>query len=103
MYPEERELVERLKDRPFALLSVNTDESKDTLRKAIKDGEITWRCWWEGRTDGPICSRWSIHGFPTLYVLDAKGVIRFKGGEGKVLEEQVAALLAEVEQPAGTK
>jgi len=97
MYPEERALVERLKDRPFALLSVNTDESKDTLRKAIKDREITWRCWWDGRTDGPICSRWSIYSFPTLYVLDAKGVIRFKGGGGKTLEGQVDTLLAEIE------
>ena len=48
MYPQERELVVRLKDRPFVLLSVNTDPERETLRKAIRDGEITWRCWWDG-------------------------------------------------------
>ncbi len=33
MYPHERNLVERMKGRPFELLSVNTDEDKATLRK----------------------------------------------------------------------
>ncbi|APW61103.1 peroxiredoxin family protein [Paludisphaera borealis] len=96
MYPQERELVERLKDKPFALLSVNTDESKDTLRKSIQDREVTWRCWWDGRTDGPICAKWSIYSFPTLYLLDAQGVIRSKGLGGKALDEAVDALLTEI-------
>src|SRR5262249_33819875 len=60
MYPDERELVRRLKDKPFALLCVNTDQDRATLRKSIKDGEITWRCWWDGGLEGPICKEWNV-------------------------------------------
>ena len=99
MYPHERELVERLKDKPFALLSVNTDEDRKTLRKAIAAREITWRCWWESGIQGPICSQWSNVGFPNVYVIDPKGIIRYKF-EGPphpptVLDEAVNSLLGE--------
>ena len=79
MYPHQREIVARLKGRPFALLSVMTDEDEGPIRKEIAAGEITWRCWWErGGTHGPIPTAWNVHGYPTVYVLDHKGVIRLK-------------------------
>ena len=85
MYPDERRLIGRLKNKPFVLLSVNTDEEKETLRKSIDSGDITWRCWWDGGTGGPICTKWGVDGFPMVYILDAGGVIRHK----KVLEGQL--------------
>jgi thiol-disulfide isomerase/thioredoxin len=93
MYPQERGLVERMKAKSFALLSVNTDEDKRTLRKSIQAGEVTWRCWQDGRAGGPICSKWSVYSFPTVYVLDSRGVIRFKGVDGKALDEAVDTLM----------
>ena len=32
MYPHERSLVKRLKDKPFALIGINSDEDKEKLR-----------------------------------------------------------------------
>ena len=79
MYPHQREIVARLKARPFALLSVMTDEEAGPIRKEIESGEITWRCWWErGGTHGPIPTAWNVHGYPTVYILDHRGVIRLK-------------------------
>ena len=79
MYPHEREIVARLNGRPFALLSVMTDEDEGPIRKQIAAGQITWRCWWErGGTHGPIPASWNVRGYPTVYVLDHKGVIRLK-------------------------
>jgi peroxiredoxin len=95
MYPQERELVARLKNRPFALLSVNTDPERETLRKSIRDGEITWRCWWDGGQAGPISSRWNILSFPAIFVIDAKGVIREIGTRGKDLDQTVERLVEE--------
>lgn len=96
MYPEERALVARLKGRPFVLLSVNTDRDRETLRRSIARGEITWRCWWESGVEGPICSHWLIEGFPQVYLLDHQGVIRSHGSLDKaalnrVLEELLQA------------
>ena len=47
MMPHEREIVEHFKDRPFAMVSVNSTESKEQLLKSIESKAITWRCWWD--------------------------------------------------------
>jgi peroxiredoxin len=93
MYQEERDLVERFKDKPFVLLSVNTDEACQSLRKSIESGEITWRCWWDGRT-GPITQHWGVMQFPAIYLLDGEGVIRAKlQPQSKTLGKAVEVLL----------
>ena len=79
MYPHERSLVKRLEGKPFVLLGVNSDHDKKELKKAMEENQITWRSWWDGgRTGGPIASQWNVQGWPTLYVVDHRGVIRHK-------------------------
>ena len=100
MYPHERSLVERMKDKPFALLGINSDP-KERLLETIKREKMTWRSWWDGgNTRGPIATAWNVRGWPTIYVLDAKGVIRYKGVRGKAMDEAVDAILAEMEPEA---
>jgi hypothetical protein len=65
------------------------------LSDAIRKGEITWRCWWDGGIEGPITSRWGVTSFPNIFVLDRNGVIRFKGLRGDELDRAVANLLDE--------
>ena len=95
MYPQERALVAKLKDKPFALVSVNTDATVETLKKSIAAGEITWRCWYDGGLTGPITTRWGVLRFPSIFVLDKAGVIRFKDVRGQELDKAVATLLDE--------
>ena len=106
MYPHERSLVKKMEGKPFALIGVNSDEDRDALKQVLKKEEITWRSFWNGgSTSGPISSEWNVHGWPTLYVIDAKGVIRHKhlGSPGdKVLDEEIEKLIAEAEKSAGS-
>ena len=76
MYPEERELTEKLKGKPFAILGVNCD-SQDTLRQILADKRVTWPCWSDGKV-GPITEQWQLTGFPLMFVIDHEGVIRHK-------------------------
>jgi len=94
MIPHEREMVDSLKDRPFALISISADEERDTLEKFLVKEPMPWVHWWQGK-DGAMLKEWNIHFFPTLYVLDAGGVIRYKNIRGPQLEEAVNKLLAE--------
>jgi peroxiredoxin len=104
MYPQDRDLVANLKDKPFALVSVNTDKDVHTLKESISSGEITWRCWFDGGTDGPITTRWGVTAFPSIFVLDSAGVIRFKNVRGDELNRAVRALLGEINTPtAGSR
>ena len=79
MYPHERSLVERLKDEPFTIVGVNSDPA-ERYRTAVADNRITWPSFADGgTTGGPIATRWSVTGWPTVYVIDHKGIIRSVG------------------------
>jgi thiol-disulfide isomerase/thioredoxin len=95
MIPHEREMVERLKDKPFVLVSVSTDAKKETLAKFLAKTEMPWTHWWNGN-EGGIVEDWNVEAFPTIYVIDAKGVIRHKGVRGEELEKAVNELLSEI-------
>ena len=94
--PHERELVEKLKGRPFVMIGVNTDEKPEAARKAIDETKMAWPSWRDG-PDGPIADRYHTVGFPT-YVIDADGIIRHKNAHGlsldTVVEESLARLAA---------
>ena len=98
MYPHERSLVKRLEGRPFALIGVNSDADLEELRPVLEAEQITWRSFWNGPegTRGPISARWNVTGWPTIYVLDAKGIIRAKGTRGAALDKIIDELLAEM-------
>lgn len=99
MYDHERSLVKRLQSKPFALIGVNSDRNRDAIKTVMKKENITWRSFWNGgSTRGPISTEWGVRAWPTIYVLDAKGVIRYKNVRGKKMDEAVDTLLKEVTQ-----
>jgi len=103
-YPQARALVKRLEKKPFALLGVNSDTDREQLKKVLAKNKLTWRAWWDGgSTQGPIATTWHVYEWPTIYVLDHKGVIRHKGNEelAEKLEKWVDALLKERDEEAG--
>jgi peroxiredoxin len=106
MYPHERSLVKTMEDKPFVLLGINSDKSKDVLKKVIADEKMTWRSWWDGgNTSGPIATKWNVHGWPTLYVVDHKGIIRHKwvGSPGdKEMDKAVHKLVKAAEDAKKT-
>ena len=94
MYPHERSLVERLKDEPFALVGVNSDDSPATLAAAKERENITWTSFFDGgSTGGPIATKWGVTGWPTIYVIDHEGIIRYMNVRGEAMDEAVDALL----------
>jgi thiol-disulfide isomerase/thioredoxin len=97
--PHERELVERLKDQPFALLGVDCEPDKDTARGVMARERMTWPNWFDGAAGtGPIANRYHVRGYPSVYVIDAIGIIRGRTSVG--LDQTVDKLLEEMKQPA---
>lgn len=95
MLPHEKELVERLKDEPFALLGINSDGDAETVKKILARESITWRQAIDGDTSGPWATKWNVNGWPTIYVLDANGVIRYRDVRDQAMEKAVLELIAE--------
>ena len=95
MLPHEKTLVERLKDEPFALVGINSDGTAEELKAILAREKITWRQAVDGDTSGPWASKWNVQGWPTIYVLDAKGVIRYRDVRDQDMEDAVLKLIAE--------
>jgi thiol-disulfide isomerase/thioredoxin len=99
MYPQEQQLVQRYKDRPFVLLGINCDEDREAIRHTVARRGLNWTSWWDGGPDGSrICRDWHVSGFPTTWVLDHKHVIRFTRIRPKELDDAVAKLVKEAEE-----
>jgi peroxiredoxin len=96
MYPQERSLVKRLENKPFALIGINSDADPESLKKHLRTEQITWRSWCDGGRQGPIATSWNVWAWPTVYVLDHKGIIRDKWARGYALEATVDKLLNEI-------
>ncbi|MCA8981765.1 MAG: TlpA family protein disulfide reductase [Planctomycetes bacterium] len=103
MIPHEKALVKRLENEPFVLFGINTDDDPDEYRKLCASEGVTWPNLFQGGTDGPVPSQWGVSGYPTIYVVDADGVIRFRDLRGEELDEAVMLLIAEAkgEAPKG--
>jgi hypothetical protein len=106
MYPHERSLVKKLENKPFVIIGVNSDTDRAMLKKTTDKEAITWRSFWDGgSTAGPIATRWNVQSWPTVYLLDTTGVIRYQrpvGADLKSVDAQVEKLLAEL-KPAAEK
>jgi alkyl hydroperoxide reductase subunit AhpC len=103
MIPREKALVERLKTEPFALVGINTDSDLEQFKQQCKKQGIVWRSSFQGSTGGPLCKAWGIHAFPTIFVLDAKGVVRFVNVREDALDRAVDKLLAEMKSSSGQR
>jgi peroxiredoxin len=97
MLPHERSLVKEFEGRPFAIVGVNSD-SKEKLKKLVADGTTTWRSFTNEQSYGKISKSWGVRGWPTLYLIDHKGVIKHKGLRGKQMEKAIMEMVVEAEK-----
>ena len=95
MLPEEKELVAKSKDSQFALIGINSDGDRASLKKIVDEQKITWRNAVDVTTSGPIATFWNVSGWPTTVVIDHKGVIRYRGYGG--FESILAQCVAEAD------
>jgi hypothetical protein len=102
MYPHERSLVKRLEGKPFALIGINSDQNRDQLKKVMEQEQITWRSFWDGgSTNGPIATRWNVSSWPTIYVLDHEGVIRYRDVRENAMDKAIDTLLQDIDKGDG--
>jgi len=87
-----------MKDKPFALVGVNSDKSVEVAKAAIEKNQLNWRSFQNARPGRPdIAEDWAVNGWPTIVVLDAEGKIRYRGHDGdaatKTAKQVVDALV----------
>ena|SRR5690242_9372887 len=96
MYPHERSLVKRMQNASFVLVGINSDP-KPVISARMQEEHISWPFFWDGgSTSGPIAKAWNVESWPSTYVLDSKGVIRYRDVRGEEMDKAVDALLKEM-------
>ncbi len=98
MYSTEQEINQVMADKPFVLLGVNSDRNLDIAKGAVESEGLSWRHFWNGPrgTAGPISEQWNVEGWPTFYLIDAEGIIRYKQVVGEDIEIGIEKLMAEL-------
>jgi len=79
------------------LLGVNAYDDADTFRSMCEEHGVTWDNIFDGPT-APVCASWNVSGFPTTYIIDAEGKIRYKDARGESVAAKVEKLLAEIKE-----
>ena len=92
MYLQMRELIATYETDCLAVLSVMADEYVETINLAGAKEEITWRVWHDGPA-GPIAKNWMVRKWPTVYVIDHRGVVESVDPRGADLNAAVKRLV----------
>lgn len=99
-YPYQRLLLEEMAGEPVVILGVNSDPTLSAAKAAKRAEGLDYRMWWDGHgaspTHGPIAREWSVSGWPTVYVIDEEGFIRYRAHRKEKLIAAVTVLLAEL-------
>jgi thiol-disulfide isomerase/thioredoxin len=100
---QEKSFVERMKDRPFALIGVNSDEDRDQAKAIVAQQGINWRSFWDPGRKDRISVLWGVSGWPTVFVFDAQGSVVGNGISaltGSDFERAIEELVARAEAAA---
>ena len=104
MIPHEREMVEKMKDKPFLLVSFSADDKKETLEKFLEKEPMPWTHWWDNGPESPVLKKFRVRAFPTLYLMDHSGIIRHKwvgAPSNEELDKAVEVLVKEAAKAKG--
>ncbi|MYA63817.1 MAG: TlpA family protein disulfide reductase [Gemmatimonadetes bacterium] len=115
-YPYHRFAMELYKDDPVVFLGVNSDADIETILASKARGEAPdYRAWWDGHgqpdaegaaADGPIARAWNVRGWPSVFMIDQDGVIRYINKRGGELIQVLDWMVMEVRragfEPEGT-
>ena len=79
----------------FILLGVNSDSDVERLREFVVEEGITWPNVVDRGTDGPVSRAWGVVSWPTNFVIDRSGRIRYRDLYGAALDRAIKSLIDE--------
>jgi len=103
--PHEKKLFEQFAGRPFTIVGVNADDSREDALKIVREYNIPWRSFWNGNhtTTASITSNWNVRAWPTIYVIDHRGMIKYKNIHVEILDRKLEQLIELAEKDNSEK
>ena len=94
LYKHNNTFLRMYQREPFQFLGISVDPI-DIARTAVNLKKVTWPCIWDG-PQGTITTHWNVSELPHNFVIDAKGVIRYRDLWGEDLMRTIEVLLTEM-------
>ena len=95
MYPHLRSIKKKLKGKPFEIVGLNSDDEKEFAKAMVEYQQFDWPSIWLGGKQSPITSAWKVTSWPTTYIIDGTGKIRYKQVQKVQLDEAIATCMKE--------
>jgi thiol-disulfide isomerase/thioredoxin len=98
--PQVKQLADEFPADRVVVLGMNRDQNPDDARAVIEKMRLNYATLKDGNRDDGIHTKYGVHAWPTLVLLDGRGVIRnvhigYTPTMGRDLKEMIHALLAE--------
>ncbi len=90
MLPLMNQTAAQLKNKNGVVIGVNTDIEAEA-KKALADYQVNFRNILDNTSSGPNTTLYNLRNFPTLYLIDPKGVIAIKNGSLDAMVNQINA------------
>ena len=94
-YEGDRRIVADLKGRPFVMIGVNSDDSPQTMREVALYHQLNWPSIWQS-PGGSLTETWFVNPWPALYLIDARGIIRYNNGKHRPIDHKALAAAVDV-------
>ena len=86
--------LKELEGKPMALVGISCDNNLKRAREPFGKYDITWPNIWDNQY-GPIATAWNVSSYPNIWILDSKGVIRFRDVDAGAVVKAVESLLTD--------
>jgi thiol-disulfide isomerase/thioredoxin len=104
--PTMKEIYAKYHDKGVEFIGISLDSPKeegglDELKKFVKENEIAWPQYYQGKGwQSAFSSSWGINAIPTMFIVDTEGKIYSLEARGQ-LEKLIPELLKKKDAPAG--
>ena len=76
LIPQEKEILNRFEGLPFSIVGVNGDKDLASAQALVEKHGMSWRSFQNDRPGNvSISTEWKLAGWPTLYLIDHKGLV----------------------------
>jgi peroxiredoxin len=93
----QRDLAKKNQGKPMAVVNVFVADKKDAPAEFVKKNPTPGTDCWSGPKDN-VLEAWNLPKTPATFILDAKGVIRFRDRYRGALDEAVGELLKDLDK-----